>query len=64
MAAVGIRLVYLIMHILNPLAMAGSFLPRNVIPFNINDSMIIRNSMSPGVKDLAMSPQNAKYWDL
>jgi hypothetical protein len=37
---------------------------RNVLLVNVNDSMIIRNSLSPGVEGVAMSQQNANHCDL
>ena len=37
---------------------------KNVLPVKINDSMIIRNSWSPGVNGVTMSQQNGKHWDL
>ena len=53
MAAVGLRLVCVIMYIFS----------WSSEECNINDSMIIRNSMSPGVEGVAMSQQNDKCWD-
>ena len=38
-------------------------LPRlsgNVLPVKVNDSKVIRNSMSPGVESVSMSQQNDK----
>lgn len=37
---------------------------QNVLPVNVNDSMIIRKSTSPGVEGVDMSQQNDKHWDL
>ena len=31
--------------------------PRNVLPAKVNDSMTIRNSMSPGIKNVSNIPQ-------
>jgi len=57
MAAVGVRLVYVRKYrFLDPVpAMEGSFLLRNILPVNLNDSMKIRNRTSPGVEGVAMS---------
>ena len=50
MAAVGIRLVHIKMYIFHsPL--------KNVLPNDLNDSMVIRNSRSPGVEGVAKSQQ-------
>jgi hypothetical protein len=35
------------------LAVKDSFLLRNILPVNIKECMIIRNSMGPGLKSLA-----------
>jgi hypothetical protein len=37
---------------------------RNALLVNVDNSMTIKKSMSPGVKDIAISLQNGKCWDL
>jgi hypothetical protein len=37
---------------------------RSVLPINVNDSMIIIESMYLGGKGVATSQQNGKCWDL
>lgn len=36
---------------------------RNVFSVNVNDSMIISNSKSPGVEGMTVPQLNGKYWD-
>ena len=50
MAALGVRLICVIMYIFSGTCTScGELFPsRNVLPVNVNDSMIIRNSTSPG----------------
>ena len=50
-------------HILWTLTVEDSSFLRNVLDVDINDSMIIRNSMSPGVEGGSISQQNGKHWD-
>jgi hypothetical protein len=54
MAAMGIRLVCIMLYIF--------YIPfsRNILPVNINDTMIIRNSMSQEAKVWLMSQKNGK----
>ena len=57
MTTKSIRLVYRIMYIFyNPPL-------RNVLPVNINEYMMIRNSTSPKAKVWLMSQPNGKCWD-
>lgn len=52
-ATVGIMLAYIIMYIFHSLQ-------RSVFLINVNESMIIKNSMNSGVKGVTMSQQNGK----
>ena len=57
MTTMSLRLVYRIMYIFyNPPL-------RNVLPVNINECMMIRNSTSPKAKVWLMSHPNGKCWD-
>jgi hypothetical protein len=57
MCAMGIKLVCIIMYI-------SHIPPKNVLPVNVNNYMIIKNSTSPGVEGVVMTQPNGKNLDL
>lgn len=64
MAAVGVRLVCVIIYIFCGLNSSGViFFLKIVFSVNINNFMIIRNSRIPEVKDVAIPRQNSEQWD-
>jgi hypothetical protein len=63
MAALGVRLICVIMYIFSgTCTSSGELFPSwNALPVNVNDSMIIRNNTSPGVEGVAVFLQNGKH---